>query len=223
VLTAPWPCPTHTTLPVGSLSPIRRSRRASGLASRQSPRFQPSRWTRRRVSWRGRPRPREMWRCALRHRTTAGPPPTTSRLPCEHSTSTASGAHLVLAQLPRPTQTVSFDGSGSTTDASTSIVSYDWLFGDGGAEFGARTLHAYPLAGSYIASWRCATASARPTPMRRCSSVTPSARILPLCASKPTSCSAVARSMFTSVSDARARELRLGLRRAGISSERGRL
>lgn len=61
-------------------------------------------------------------------------------------------AHMEIApQLARPNQAVSFNGSGSTADPRTLIVSYDWTFGDGAAAAGVATTYAYPLAGSYIA------------------------------------------------------------------------
>jgi PKD repeat protein len=44
---------------------------------------------------------------------------------------------------------VSFDGSASS-DADGTIVSFDWTFGDGTADSGARPMHVYSSAGVYI-------------------------------------------------------------------------
>jgi len=62
--------------------------------------------------------------------------------PVAHATATpASGA----APLP-----VSFDGTASS-DADGSIVSYGWMFGDGGSSTGSTTTHTYQTGGSYTA------------------------------------------------------------------------
>nr|WP_321464463.1 PKD domain-containing protein [uncultured Desulfobulbus sp.] len=44
---------------------------------------------------------------------------------------------------------VSFDGSGSTADSSTSITNYAWSFGDGNTALGAAALHSFTSAGAY--------------------------------------------------------------------------
>ncbi|MCP4436512.1 MAG: PKD domain-containing protein [Actinomycetia bacterium] len=52
---------------------------------------------------------------------------------------------------PKPGLVVSFDGSAST-DSDGTIVSYDWVFGDGNAGTGVSPTHTYAATGSYPAN-----------------------------------------------------------------------
>jgi hypothetical protein len=71
-----------------------------------------------------------------------GQPPATNQPP----TADAGGPYLANAGEP-----VAFDGAGSS-DPDGSIVSYDWVFGDGAIASGAAPSHAYSDSGTYTAT-----------------------------------------------------------------------
>ncbi|MBI4600583.1 MAG: PKD domain-containing protein [Planctomycetes bacterium] len=69
----------------------------------------------------------------------------------------ATGGQPTARPLATPSQgdaplTVDFDGTGSTTAPGTTIVGYEWSFGDGGSATGSKATHTYTAPGRHVAT-----------------------------------------------------------------------